>query len=422
MRVFSGVRFQTLEKIPHREVSMPLTDLDCRHAKPKEKAYRLFDTHGLYLEIKPTGTKIWRLKFKFYGKEKLLTIGKYPNVTLLDARNKQHEAKKQIENGIDPAKLKQDEKKLFRFNQLQTFELVAREWIDKNTETWTKDYADEMLRRLEYNIFPIIGKNPIAEVRIPELLACIQKMEERGANDLAHRVMSVVRRILGYGVITGRIEYNGATDLKGALKKYEKGHFASISINELPDLLKAIDQNHARLYRQTTLALKLIMLTFTRTTELIEAKWDEFDLEKAAWIIPAQRMKMRKAHFVPLSIQTLAILKELGDSFGYDGYILPSRIKANKSISNNTILKALESLGYSKIMTGHGFRALAMSSIKEKLGYRHEVVDRQLAHMPKNKVDQAYDRATFIDERIKMMQEWADYIDSLSEKKNVETK
>jgi len=396
---------------------MPLTDLDCRHAKPKDKPYRIYDSGGLYLEIKPSGTKIWRLKFKFYNKEKLLTIGKYPLVSLLDARNRQQEAKKQLESRIDPAKLKQDEKKLFRFNQLQTFELVAREWHSRNLDIWTKDYADEMLRRLEYNIFHIIGKNPIAEVRIPQLLACIHKMEERGANDLAHRVISVVRRILGYGVITGRIEYNCATDLKGALKKYEKGHFASITIDELPELLKSINENHVRLYRQTTLALKLILLTFTRTSELIEARWEEFDLEKAVWIIPAQRMKMRKPHFVPLSKQTLEILKELGDSFGYEGYILPSRIKTNKPISNNTILKALESLGYSKIMTGHGFRALAMSSIKEKLGYRHEVVDRQLAHMPKNKVDQAYDRATFIEERTKMMQEWADYIDSLLEGK-----
>lgn len=396
---------------------MPLTDLNCRQAKPKGKAFRLYDGGGLYLEIKPTGTKVWRLKFKHYDKEKLLTIGKYPTISLLDARNRQQEAKKQIEKGIDPAKKKQDEKKLFRFKQLQTFELVAREWHEKNIDTWTKDYSDEILRRLDYNVFPLFGKKPIAEIGIPDLLVCTQKMEERGANDLAHRVISIVRRILSYGVITGRIEFNCSTDLKGALKKYEKGHFAAIEVDELPSLLKAINENHPGLFRQTILALKLIMLTFVRTVELIDAQWDEFDLEKAVWKIPANRMKMKRPHIVPLSRQTLEILYELQEKFSSHGYILPSPVKKNQSISNNTILKALESLGYAGRMTGHGFRALAMSAIKEKLGYRHEVVDRQLAHLPKSKVDQAYDRATFMNERTIMMQEWGDFIDSLVETK-----
>lgn len=392
---------------------MPLSDLDCRHARPKDKAYRLYDSNGLYLEVKPTGTKVWRLKFKFFQKEKLLTIGKYPNTSLLDARNKQIEARKQIESGIDPAKLKQDEKKLYHFNQLQTFELVAREWHKKNYDSWSSDYADEMLRRLESNVFPFLGKTPISEIRVQDLLVCAQKMENRKAHDLTYRVISVIRRIMSYAVITGRVEFNCSTDLKGALTKYKKGHFASITIEELPGLLVALNENHARLFRQTILAVRLLMLTFVRTSELIFAQWNEFDLEKSVWVIPAHRMKMKRQHIVPLSLQAIGILKELGDKFGYEGYILPSLVKRNKPISNNTILKALNNLGYGGIMTGHGFRALAMSAIKEKLGYRHEVVDRQLAHLPKNRVDQAYDRATFISERAKMMQEWADYIDSL---------
>jgi integrase len=397
---------------------MSLCDLDCRHAKPKEKPYRLTDSGGLCLDILPTGKRIWRLRYYFFGKEKLFTIGQYPALSLVKAREQRDIAKEAIANGIDPSEEKQEQKRLARFKGTQTFELVATEWFERYKDTWSPNYSKHIISRLKSNVFPVIGKKPIASLNVQHVLACLQKVEDRGKNDLAHRVLQMIGQVIRYAVITGRAERDITTDLKGALKKYKKGHYAAIDSDQLPDLIKAIGRNDARLFKQTVLALKLIMLTFVRTSELINATWDEFDLDKAMWIIPAERMKMRISHTVPLSKQVIAIMNELKELYGRKGYILPSVVRSNKPISNNTILKALGRLGYDKIMTGHGFRALAMSTIKEKLNYRHEVVDRQLAHQPISRIDQAYDRAKFIPERIIMMQEWADYIDMLAKKEN----
>lgn len=395
---------------------MALCDMDCRHAKPRDKAYRMFDSGGLYLDVMATGKRIWRFRYKFYGKEKLLTIGHYPVVSLLKARAKQEVAKLLLNDGIDPAQEKQEQKKLAQFKQLQTFELVATEWHTHNLSTWSPNYGKAILSRLQQNVFPFIGSLTIGSLTIQHLLACLRKVEDRGKYDMAHRILQIVGQVMRYAVITGRAERDLTIDLKGALKKYHKGHYAAIESDELPKLLKAIDKNDVRLFKQTVLALKLILLTFVRTSELINATWDEFDLEKSMWIIPVERMKTRIEHRVPLSTQAIAILNELKELFGDKGFILPSVVRRNKPISNNTILKALGRLGYKKTMTGHGFRALAMSTIKEKLDYRHEVVDRQLAHQPRNKIDKAYDRAKFLPERVRMMQEWADYIDGLNTK------
>ena len=393
---------------------MPLCDLDCRQAKGKDKAYRLYDSGGLYLDIKPTGTKVWRLKYKFLNREKLLTIGKYPNISLLQARIKQSEAKRLIENEVDPAQHKQDEKKARRFKQTQTFELVAREWHQQNLDKWCATHAKDILHRLKNNVFIFVGQKPINTLTVQDILFCLQKMGNRQAFNLSRRILQYIGQIMRYSVTTGRIERDFTSDLKDTIKKYRKTHYAAIEVDRLPELIDAMNRNDARLYKQTTLSMKLLMLTFVRTSELINAQWNEFDLENASWHIPGERMKMRKPHFVPLSKQAITILHELGDTFGRHGYILPSVVCRKKAISNNTILKGLGRLGFKKVMTGHGFRALAMSTIKEKLGYRHEVVDRQLAHLPKSIVDQAYDRATFISERKKMMQDWADFIDSLT--------
>lgn len=396
---------------------MSLSDLDCRHAKPAASAYRLFDSGGLYLHVMPSGKRVWRLKYRFSGKEKLLTLGAYPGVTLIKAREKRDVAKQTLETGIDPGQQKKDEKALAQFKQAQTVQLLALEWYNRNLPSWSPSYAKNVLSRLQQNIFPFIGQQPIASLTVQQLLVCVQKVEDRNRNDLAHRVLQMMGQIMRYAVITGRAERDITVDMKGALKKYVKGHFASIEIDELPNLLNAIEVNDARLFKQTILALKLIMLTFVRTSELIQATWDEVDLGNKVWSIPAERMKMRRAHVVPLSNQAVSILEELGELFGRQGYLFPSAFRRNKPISNNTILKALERLKYGKLMTGHGFRALAMSTIKEKLGYRHEVVDRQLAHQPKSKVDKAYDRAQFLAERTIMMQAWADYIDSVAASK-----
>ncbi|MCF8324401.1 MAG: integrase arm-type DNA-binding domain-containing protein [Leadbetterella sp.] len=393
---------------------MSLSDLDCRLAKPKEKSFRLYDSGGLYLDIKVTGKKIWRLKYKFFDKEKLLTIGQYPQITLAVARERRDQAKEKLILGIDPSQEKQDQKVQARYKQTQTFELVATEWHKLNYKTWSSNYANDILRRLTRNVFTEIGNLPISKITIQDLLACLRKVEEREAHDMARRVLQMMGQVMRYAVITGRAERDITVDLKGALVKYKKGHYAAIESDELPNLLKTINKNDARLFKQTILAIKLILLTFVRTSELINATWSEFDLEKAEWHIPAERMKMRTPHFVPLSRQVVKILLELKQAFGKSNYILPSVIRNDKPISNGTILVGLKRLGYHKVMTGHGFRALAMSTIKEKLNYRHEIVDRQLAHLPRNKIDQAYDRAKFIPDRIKMMQDWADYIDLLA--------
>lgn len=393
---------------------MPLSDLDCRHAKPKEKAYRLFDGGGLYLDVKPTGKRIWRLKYKLHGKEKLLTIGPYPAVALAKARNHVEKAKEDLLAGIDPCQQKQEHKQQAWFKQAQTFELVAREWHAYNYSTWSPKHAGHILSRLTQNVFPHIGTLPVSAVTVQDLLACLRKVEERECYHLARRILQIMGQVLRYAVVSGRAERDITTDLKGALKKYKKGHYAAIDADQLPEFLATVHKNEARLFKQTVLALRLMLLTFVRTSELINATWDEFDLDNAMWVIPPERMKMRTPHQVPLSHQVLAILSDLKETYGNEGYILPSVVRRNQPISNNTILTALARLGYKKAMTGHGFRALAMSTIKEKLGYRHEVVDRQLAHLPRNAVDQAYDRAMFLSERKKMMQEWADYISILS--------
>lgn len=392
---------------------MALSDLDCRHAKPKEKAYRLADSGGLYLDVLTTGLRVWRLKYRFLGKEKLLTIGPYPTVSLVSAREKRDIAKEALFQGIDPGQQKRDQKALARFQGTQTVEVVALEWHATHQENWVPSYATHILSRLKQNVFPFIGQQPISTLSVQHLLACIQKVEDRKKYDLAHRVLQMMGQIIRYAVITGRAERDITVDLKGALKKYKKGHFAAIDAEQLPALLKAIEKNDARLFKQTIIALKMMLLTFVRTSELINATWDEFDIGKKIWVIPAERMKMRITHLVPLSEQVIALLEELKELYGDEGYILPSAFRKNQPMSNNTILKALSRLGYHKTMTGHGFRALAMSTIKEKLQYRHEVVDRQLSHQPKSKIDKAYDRAQFLSERTKMMQEWADYIDTL---------
>lgn len=393
---------------------MSLIELDCRHAKPKEKAYRLFDTGGLYLNVTPTGKRVWRFKYHIHGKEKLLTLGQYPSLSLVKAREKRDAAKEDLQNSIDPAAAKQQEKRLAKFNAAQTFELVGKEWHERYKSRWSKRHSENLLYRLEQYIIPCFGKVPLKDVTPPIVLSCVQKIENRGANELARRVLQLIGQVFRYAVITGRVERDITRDMKGALMRYSKGHFASIEVDQFPELIKKLNRNDARMYRQTILAMKLMMLTFVRTSELIGAQWDEINFEKAEWNIPAERMKMKTPHIVPLARQALEILQELKGMSGKSIYVFPSKTKANATLSNTAILMGLRRLDYYKKMTGHGFRSLAMGIIKEKLGYQHDVVDRQLAHLPRSKIDQAYDRAKFIPQRIKMMQDYADYIDSVS--------
>jgi integrase len=268
------------------------------------------------------------------------------------------------------------------------------------------------------DVFPELGNRPVADIAAPDVLALVRKVEKRGAHEMARRAVQYCSQIFRYAIVTGRTDRDPAADLRGALKPYVKGHYAAIDADELPAFLLALQNNNARLFLQTRLAVHLMMLTFVRTGELRQAQWEEFDLDGRQWTVPRLHTKMKRTeHIVPLSKQAVSILREMHKLTGQWDLVFPNQVHPKKPMSENTLLSALQRLGYKGKMTGHGFRALAMSTIKEKLGYRHEVVDRQLDHAQRNKIDAAYDRAKFLDERKKMMQEWADYLDQVAAQK-----
>jgi integrase len=398
-------------------VDMGLTDKTCAAAKPQDKSYKLTDGGGLYLQVQPNGSRHWRMKYYFQGKEKLLALGTYPILTLAEARGKRDQVKKLLADGKDPSAVKKEKKREAIRQSRNTFESVALEWHEKQNGKWTASHAARIRRRLEINVFPYIGSRSIAEIDAPELLDCVlRRMEKRGALHLVRRVNQICGQVFRYGIVTGRCQRDPSSDLRGALEKRKAGHYAALDIKEMPEFLTALERDE-RLYARTQRAIRLLMLCFTRTTELIHATWDEFDLENAVWEIPAERMKMRRPHVIPLSRQAIEILYEQKTETGHlnTKWVFPSQVRPKRPMSNNTVLFALGRMGYKGRMTGHGFRALAMSAIKERLGYRHEVVDRQLAHLPGNNVDRAYDRAQFLEERTRMMQEWADYLDAIAE-------
>lgn len=392
---------------------MALTELSCKHAKPQPKPYKVSDNNGLYLEVQPNGGRYWRQRYTIHNKEKRISLGTYPLVSLADARERSLDIRKKVESGKDPSSLRQEEKLLAKYNNAQTFEAVAREWHELYKPRWSERHARSILYRLSMDVFPVIGNVPIKELRAPSLIACLRKIEARKAFGVATRTKEMCNQVLRYAVQTGRIKQSFGPDLRGALIGQQSVSFACIESKELPGLLKAIQCNVARLYPQTIRATLLMLLTFVRTSELINAKWSEFDLENAQWVIPAERMKMRRMHIVPLSSQAIKILMEQKRQAGDSEFVFPSMTRPRKPMSNNTVLYGLKRMGYQGKMTGHGFRALAMTTIKENFNYRHEVVDRQLAHYPSNKVDRAYDRTEFLKERKEMMQKWADYVDSL---------
>lgn len=394
-----------------------LTNTAVTKLKPKEKLYRVFDGRGLYLEVMPNGSKYWRLKYRILGKERRMALGVFPDVGLADARERRDAARKLVAAGVDPAAARKEDRRAAIINASNTFEVVAREWHEKQEEKWTPKHATNVMRRLEVDVFPFIGSRPIADIEPPDLLNdVLRRIEKREALDVAMRIKQICGQIFRYGIATGKCKREPSADLKGALKTGKTKHFAALDIKEMPEFLRALEKNDARLFARTRRAIRLLMLTFTRTTELIHASKDEFDLDNAMWEIPPERMKMGNPHLVPLSRQAIAIIKEQLEETGHMNtpFLFPGQIRLTDPMSNNTILFAIGRMGYKGRMTGHGFRALAMSNIKEKLGYRHEVVDRQLAHAHRSKVDRAYDRAQFIDERITMMQRWSDYLDVIA--------
>jgi len=402
---------------------MSLTDAEIRNTKPSDKVQYLFDGAGLYLQVNPNGSRWWRFKYRYEGKPKLLSLGVYPLVGLKDARTAHAKARKLIADGIDPSeKRKLEEAAKKQKHEISrriaegiplenSFQSVALEWYGKRSRTWVQHHADDVKRRLEVNAFPFIGTRPIAEIEPPELLATIREIELRGAFDLAHRVLGVCGQVFRYGVATGRCKSDPTRDLKGALTPHKQKNQNAIRPEQLPELLRAIASYDSIGDMQTRLALQLLARTFVRTNELIGAEWVEFDFDNAIWAIPASRMKMKTEHLVPLAKQSLETLGQLKIISGDSRYVFPGR-NPEKPISNNTMLFALYRLGYKGKMTGHGFRAVA-STILNETGFNPDVIERQLAHFERNEVRGAYNRAEYLMERKKMMQQWSDYLTSI---------
>lgn len=391
---------------------MALKEMTVRNAKPREKAYKLADEKGLYLFIKPNGSKAWRLKYRFLGKEKTLSIGLYPDISLSEARNARDNARKKLADKIDPGLAKQVSKRSAKDAAENSFEVIAREWYTKLSPTWSPSHGERILRRLEKDIFPWIGKRPIAEITPLELLSVLRRMESRGAIETAHRAHQNCGQVFRYAIATGRAERDPSNDLKGAIPPAKKKHHASIiKPTAIGGLLRAIDGYQGHFV--TKCALRLAPLVFVRPGELRHAEWNEFNLTTGEWRIPAEKMKMRVMHIVPLSKQSIEILREIRALTGDGKYVFPSVRSSKRAMSENTVLAALRRLGYtSDEMTGHGFRSMASTLLNEQ-GWNPDAIERQLAHGERNSVRAAYNYAEYLPERKKMMQQWADYLEKL---------
>ncbi len=398
---------------------MKLTDIKCKNAKfdPNEKPngskHKLSDGGGLFLYIKPQG-KYWRLHYRFDNKQKLLALGVYPQVTLSEAREAREKAKKLLQNKIDPSAYKEEEKRSRRINNANTFEAVGREWHAKKSTGLSEQYATTIINRLEVDIFNRIGNLPIRDITPAIMLDALQDIEKRGVYETTRRAKQYCGQIFRYAILRGLADRDVTADLKDALETKKVEHCASIEPSELPKFLSDLYRNDARMYPTTRLAVELMLHTFVRTSELIEAKWSEFDLEGRVWTIPPERMKMRKAHLVPLSSQALKIIEDLKRYNGNYEWVFASATRPRDHMSNNAILKALDRMGYKGRMTGHGFRSLAMTTILERLSYNFDIVDAQLAHTKRGPMGAAYDRAKYLEQRKKMMQDWSDYLDKIT--------
>ncbi|WP_306590613.1 integrase arm-type DNA-binding domain-containing protein [Geothrix sp. 21YS21S-4] len=390
---------------------MPLTDVKIRQAKPGPKPIKLSDERGLYLEVAPGGGKWWRLKYRFEGKEKRLSLGIYPDVGLKEARERRDEARKLLADGVDPSLHRKAIRQAREDEAENTFEVVAREWHAKNAHTWVAEHRDGLLRRLDRDIFPWIGKRPVGDITAPELLAVIRRIEARGALETAHRALSTCGQVFRYAIATGRAQRDVAADLQGALPRPQVKHLASTTDpGRLGELLRTVDTYQGTL--ATRCALRLAPLTFVRPGELRTAEWAAMDLEAAEWRFQAS--KGGPPHIVPLSTQAMAILKELQPLTGKGRYVFPGARSSARPMSENTVNAALRRLDIPKEeLCGHGFRAAARTILDEVLGFRPDIIEHQLAHKVKDPNGRAYNRTAHLPERRKMMQLWADYFDQI---------
>ncbi len=393
---------------------MRLTNVVVLNAKLQEKPYKLIDGRGLYVLVNKAG-KYFRWDYRFAGKRKTLALGVYPEISLKEAREKHEDLRRLLARDIDPMEVKKQKKAEVQAEVENTFEFVAREWFVKNKSVWTARHADTIISRLQNNIFPWLGAAEISAISAPMLLEALRRIEERGALETAHRVKQICGQVFRYAIATGRAERDPSFDLRGALAPTKSKSMATITDpKKIGILMRAIDGYQGSLI--TRCALKFAPLTFVRPGELRHAEWTEINFDESEWKIPSEKMKMRTVHIVPLSARAIAILKEIQPLTGNGKYVFPSLRSGGRPMSNNTILVALRSMGYTKDeMTGHGFRAMASTLLHEQ-GWPSDVIERQLAHSERNSVKAAYNHAQYLPERRRMMQAWADYLESLREK------
>lgn len=386
---------------------MPLTDIKIKSLKPKEKSYKVFDGNGLYIYVAPTGSKTFRIKYTFNKKENTYTIGEYPAVSLRDARFRLLEIKEMLAQGKNPAIEKKKNIPVFE----GTFREVALEWTEKQQNKWSAEHKNTIIYRLEKYLYAHLGSFQLSEITAPQVLAVLRKLEEQGKNDITRRLLSIVSQVFRYGVACGLCDSDPCRDLRGALAYHKSTPRAAITDpKEAGQLMRNIKAYPAGTVQQ---AMLWSAYTFCRPIEVRQAEWQEIDFEKKMWIIPAEKMKMRREHRVPLSSQCMGILE---NQQGFDRkWIFPS-VRKGKCLSEAGVLSAIRSMGYEKDrMCAHGFRAMA-STLLNELGYRPDIIEISLAHGDENKVRAVYNRAEYMEERRKMMQEWADYLDGLAEK------
>ena len=387
---------------------MALTDVKIKNLKAKDRPYKVADKNNLYVQVSPAGGKLWRLKYSFCGKRKVMALGKYPIISLSEARQKMLDAKKLLTDGIDPAVERQKK----QADNVNTFQKVSAEWWQAKKATWSQGHAALIWRRLEKNILPWLGNRSVADITTRELLEVLRKIEARGAIETARRICQVCGQIFMYGVACGYCENNIASGLVTALKQRKTRHFAAITeTDKVKGLLRDIDAVEGSFV--VSCALKITPLVFVRPGELRKAEWQEIDLEAALWTIPSEKMKMKRPHLVPLSSQAVEIFKDIYPLTGHGLYVFPSIRTDKRPMSENTLNVALRRLGYSKDeMTAHGFRTTA-STLLHEMGWKSEVIETQLAHRDRNKIRGIYNKAQYLDERRDMMQAWADYLGGL---------
>ncbi|WP_225182241.1 tyrosine-type recombinase/integrase [Pectobacterium aroidearum] len=389
---------------------MPLTDVKVRSAKPEDKAYKLTDGEGMHLMVHPNGSKYWRLQYRFDGKQKTLALGVYPEITLSEARQRRDEAKRQIATGTDPSEQKKVDKQLRQTLVDNTFKAIALEWHEYKRPNWSKGYAEDLMEAFENDIFPDIGKRPVAEIKPLEMLTTLRKLEKRGVLDKLRKIRQACNQVFRYAIVTGRAENNPASELASALPPPKATHYPHLLPDELPDFLRALSTYSGS--KVTQLATRILMLTGVRTIELRQAEWKEFDFEKGLWEVPKERMKMRRPHLVPLSDQVIDALQQLYAVTGRYNLVFPGRNDITKPMSEASINQVLKRIGYHGKATGHGFRH-TMSTILHEQGYNTAWIELQLAHVDKNTIRGTYNHAQYLEQRRGMLQWYGDFIDGL---------